>query len=140
MRKPRRHYNCEMGKNLKMNDEVYALRREVMNYVYEAKNLLRGIGVDMPRVDVRITDNTGSYGQAAGMGGMQRNIIWISTMCLNKWNKHVKQVVFHELLHALEGIMHDESCPLMKSHFDHKPLSEKVLVENFLKYFKKGEN
>ena len=125
-----------MGKNLKMNDEVYALRREVMGYLYEAKNLLRAHGVQMPRVDVRITDNTGSYGHAAGMGGMERNIIWISTMCLNKWSKHVRLVVFHELLHAVLGVHHDEKCPLMKSHFDVKPLSNKVIDENFVKYFK----
>ena len=136
MRTTRKNLNCGMGKNLKMNDEVFALRREVMGYLYEAKNLLRAEGIQMPRVEVRITDNTGECGHAAGMGRMGGNIIWISTMCLNKWNKHVRLVVFHELLHAVLGIHHDENCPLMKSHFDVKPLSNKVIDENFVKYFK----
>lgn len=131
----RNNLKCQMGDNLKMNDEVYALRREVMGYLYEAKNLLRSHGVQMPRVEVRITDNTGSTGHAAGMGRMGGNVIWISTMCLNKWSKHVRLVVFHELLHAVLAIKHDEKCPLMKPCFDVKPLSNAVIDENFVKYF-----
>ena len=136
MRTPRKDLKCGMGSNLKMTNEVFALRREVMGYLYEAKNLLRTNGVQMPRVEVRITDNNGERGDAAGMGRMGGNIIWISTMCLSTWNKHVRLVVFHELLHAVLGIHHDEKCPLMKACFDLKPLSNEVIDENFIKYFK----
>lgn len=129
-----------MGNNLKMNDEVYALRREVMGYLYEAKNLLRSKGIQMPRVEVRITDNRGEHGHAAGMGRMGGNVIWISTMCLTKWKNHVRLVVFHELLHAVLGVHHDEKCPLMKSCFALEPLSNEVIDENFVKYFLEEQN
>ena len=137
MRTSKNKLNCEMGNNLTMSDEVFTLRREVIGYIYEAKNLLKGIGIHMPRVEIRITDNNGERGEAIGMGRMGGNIIWISTNCLNKWNKHVREVVFHELLHAVLGIKHDEKCPLMRSRLEMKPLCNKVVDENFLKYFKK---
>jgi len=134
-RKSRKALNCEMGKNLKMNDEVYTMRREVMNYIYDAKNLLRANGVQMPRIEVRITDNSGERGQAAGMGRMGCNIVWISTMCLRKYSKHVRQVTFHEILHAVLATQHDDNCPLMKPFFDMKPLSDAEVDKHFLKYF-----
>ena len=124
-----------MGKNLKMNDEVYAMRREVMNYIYEAKNILRAKGIEMPRIDLRITDNTGKRGEAAGMGRMGCNIVWISTMCLRKYSKHVRQVTFHEILHAVKGTEHDDKCPLMKPFFDMKPLKDEAVTKHFVKYF-----
>jgi hypothetical protein len=48
-----------MGANLKMSNEVFTLRREVMNHIYEAKNLLRNKGIALPRIEIRITDNKG---------------------------------------------------------------------------------
>jgi hypothetical protein len=39
-------------KNKDMNNEVYALRRRVMNFIYEAREL-----AELPRVEVRITDS-----------------------------------------------------------------------------------
>jgi len=134
-RKSRKALNCDMGKNLKMNDEVYAMRREVMNYIYDAKNLLRANGHQLPRIEVRITDNTGKRGHAAGMGRMGCNIVWISTMCLRKWKGHVRQVTFHEILHAVLATQHDDDCPLMKPFFDMKPLSDADVDKHFLKYF-----
>ena len=40
-----------------MNPETYALRRQVMDYIYRAKNLLRKkFGYDLPRQMIRIID------------------------------------------------------------------------------------
>lgn len=126
-----------MGKNLKMSDDVYALRRRVIEHVYDAKNLLRKHGVELPRIEVRVTDNTGECGSALGMGRMGCNIIWISTKCLNIWKLHLKEVVFHEILHAVKAVKHDDSCPLMSPCVGHQPLTDDVLNQNFIKYFDK---
>ena len=122
-----------LGKNLKMSDEVYKLRKEVMSYVYEAKNLLRKHGINMPRVNVRITDNSGESKRALAMGAGY--CIWISLKSVNTWNAHLRDVVFHELLHALKGTQHDEECPLMRSCVNIKPLTQKECQKHFLKYW-----
>jgi hypothetical protein len=66
------------------------------------------------------------------MGG---NVIWISTRCLNDWKLHLKEVVFHEILHAVKAVHHDDSCPLMSPCVGHQPLADDVLRANFVKYF-----
>jgi hypothetical protein len=40
-------------KNFKMNDDVYSLRRKVINMIYEVKNHIK----DLPRVEVRIGES-----------------------------------------------------------------------------------
>jgi len=42
-----------IGKNLKMDDKVYKLRRRVINLIYELKK----IKPDLPRITVRITED-----------------------------------------------------------------------------------
>jgi hypothetical protein len=51
-----------------MSNEVFTLRREVMNHIHEAKNLLRNKGIALPRIEIRITDNKGTCGHALGQG------------------------------------------------------------------------
>jgi hypothetical protein len=131
----RKNKECDMGKNLKMSNEVYALRREVMNYLYEAKNVLRSIGIEIPRVDVRITDNSGH--DALGMGRLRGNIIWISTSSLKKWNTHLRDVVYHELVHAITGFEHDDNCRLMCPCVNLVPLDKDEADILLIKYFKK---
>jgi hypothetical protein len=124
-----------MGNNLKMSNEVYALRREVMNHLYEAKNTLRANGIQMPRVDVRVTDNKGH--DALGMGRLNGNIIWISLSSLKTWKAHLRDVVYHELVHAVTGFEHDDNCRLMCPCVNIKPLSKEEADTLLLKYFKK---
>ena len=132
----RKAQQSTMGNNLKMNDEVYALRREVMGYLYEAKNLLRTNGIDMPRVNVRITDNRGES-EAIGQARLSDvKIIWISTAALTTWKPQLREVVYHELVHTLTGYLHDDNCPLMSPCVNLKPLPKKRLEKAFLKYFK----
>ena len=86
--------------NKTMNTEVYKMRRSVMNFIYEAKKL----APELPRIDVRITDN---HKDIAGMGRIGHKIIWITEkFTINRG------VVFHEILHAI-GQDHIKNCPLM---------------------------
>ena len=125
-----------MGNNLKMSNEVYVLRREVMNHLYEAKNTLRANGIEMPRVDVRVTDNEGDN-NAIGMARLNGNIIWISLSSLKTWKIHLRTVVYHELVHAVTGFGHDDNCKLMCPCVNIKPLSKEEADTLLLKYFKK---
>lgn len=113
-------------KNKDMNQGTYNLRREVMKYIYEAKELLGG---NMPRITVRVTDNDK---KVLAYATFHTNTIWISEQAVTKYD--LRQIVFHELVHTLTGFGHDENCPLMKSK--HSPLSKELCNELFLKYVK----
>lgn len=126
-----------MGTNLKMSDDVYALRREVMGYIYDAKNLLRNNGIQLPRVTVRITDNDGDSSRALGMARLNDNIIWISKNALTKYKANLREIVYHEIVHAVTGFAHDDNCKLMSPCCNIKPLSREVADNLFLKYFNK---
>lgn len=52
----------KLVKNKNMNNEVYKLRRKVINIIYDLKKDL-----DLPRIIVRITDNNGNI---LGVGTM----------------------------------------------------------------------
>jgi len=90
-------------KNLKMNKDTYALRRKVIDLIYEIKRFVP----DLPRIEVRITEsNRHTLGEAA----LNDRKIWIpdeviSAGCL-------REVVYHEVLHAVYGTPHSD-CPLM---------------------------
>ena len=122
-----------MGKNLKMNDDVYTLRRKVIDEIYVAKNLLRQHGIELPRLDVRITDNSGC--NALGMARLNQNIIWISKDGLNYYGK-LREIVFHEIVHAVTGFEHDTNCVLMCPCCSITKLDENLLNQTFIKYFK----
>lgn len=93
-------------RNLKMDSSVYALRRKVMGYIYEAKNLLDG---NMERVDVRITETDRQ--ETLGVARMNDKILWIPNDKVD--HPQLRATVFHELLHTLKGIPHVDGCPLM---------------------------
>ena len=57
--------------NFKMDNEVYKQRRQVMNIIYEIKN----IGLNIPRIDVRIGEDKSC--NVLGKGRLNDNIIWI---------------------------------------------------------------
>ena len=121
----------EWGKNMDMSPEVFAMRRKVMEYLYEAKALLRANGIEMPRVEVRIAKST----KFAGLGRLGGNIIWIEPSTLKYSELKIRHIVFHEIVHAVTGFMHDDDCPLMHPKFPHKIESMKEMNEAFLKYF-----
>ena len=121
-------------KNKKMNEDVYAERRIVMEYIYKAKNLLKKHGIAMARVDVRIATREAGE-NAVGKARMRDNIIWMPSDYLR--SRFTYQVVLHELCHALWGIEHNNDCLLMHPNVQYT-LSNKKAEELFLEYAKKN--
>jgi len=106
-----------------MSPAVYALRRQVIDLIYEAKKLVP----DLPRIEVRVTENHDSI---LGMAYMERNIIHITERSVAS-----RSVVFHEILHAVYGTEHDETCPLMASILK-KELKPALCDQLFVKHAK----
>jgi hypothetical protein len=93
-------------KNKTMNAEVYALRRRVIALVYAAKGLVP----NLPRVEVRITEDGGN---TLGVARMGKNVVWITESAITRDDVGLRALVFHELLHAVYATKHDDACPLM---------------------------
>jgi len=106
----RKSFKAPRHTNREMNDETYALRRKVMGFVYEAREVL---GEAFKRVDIRITDcdREGRLGEAK-MGDC---IIWIPAATIEKAKRDldIRHVVFHEIAHAIFAAPHNEGCMLM---------------------------
>jgi hypothetical protein len=90
-------------RNKTMNADVYALRREVIALVYQAKALLPAGW--LPRITVRITDD---HDRLLGCAEVGKCVIWITESYVAS-----RHVVFHEILHAAFGQQHVAGCPLM---------------------------
>lgn len=118
--------------NKKMNEGVYKQRREVIDLIYKAKKLLRSVGIEMPRIDVRITTKQPEV-TAIGVAQMNGNYIWIPETSLGK--TYLYQVVLHELCHAIWGIEHDKSCKLMHTNLQ-TDLTTEMAEELFINYAK----
>lgn len=125
------HTVCSQLKNKTMNDEVYKLRRKVMGFIYEAKELVP----DMPRVEVRITDN--HEDRILAMGRLGSFVIWISERVLSMSDDSIRCVVYHEILHNY-GHEHNNRCSLMGAY--HKELSKEEAQKLFVKWVKKSNN
>ena len=113
--------------NKRMDDGVYKLRREVMTLIYEIKTL-----VDLPRVEIRITDN---HPCTLGQARMRDCQIWITEGAITNSRYDLRCIVYHEVLHAVYGVGHDDKCPLM--HPVHKPISKAECQRIFKKYVNK---
>ncbi len=96
-------------KNFKMNDAVYKLRRQVINLIYEAKKEIK----DLPRIEVRIGEARKK--NVLGVAMLKDCKIWITDDAINMGDDALRNVVFHEIVHAVTGFGHDEKCPLMQS-------------------------
>ena len=96
-------------KNFKMNDAVYKLRRQVINLIYEAKKEIK----DLPRIEVRIGEARKK--NVLGVAMLKDYKIWITDDAINMGEDVLRNVVFHEIVHAVTGFGHDEKCPLMQS-------------------------
>jgi len=121
--------NTKKIKNFKMNDEVYKLRRQVINLIYEAKNYR----IDLPRIDVRIGTAKKGHEQILGVGRMSDKKIWITEKAINHSTNYLRHVVFHEIGHAVFGLNHREDCPLMCSELD-KPVTKKQALSILKEY------
>lgn len=108
------------GKNKNMNNETYALRRRVMDLIYEVKGT-----VDMERVNVRIIEeNCGCKKHVVGVAQTHNKAIYIPESTINMGDDYLRNVVIHELGHAMFDLRHDESCPIMSKCMPKTPLTK----------------
>ena len=141
----RRRFETGNHTNKKMDRDgkVYALRRQVMDYIYRAKRLLEANLPDYiwNRIDIRITDLTPEavIQRILGTARVRDYIIWIPQSTLEGgYKNHLHQIVFHEILHAAFGVEHDESCQLMAPLVTKEPLDPKTVDDLFLMYVKRS--
>lgn len=123
MRRPRT--TTKKLKNLKMDQDVYVLRRRVIDLIYELKR-----DIDLPRIEVRITE---SHKEILGVGTVSGRVIWITLETALSDYKTFFHVVCHELGHAVFGLRHDETCPLMASQVNPYKLCNKETAIKILK-------
>ena len=113
-----------------MNDEVYKLRRQIIDLIYEAKNG----GVNLPRIEVRVGEQSSSkHKNVLGCAKMSGNQMWITKDAIDLGSDILRNIVFHEIAHAVYGTQHDESCPLMQSALN-TVLNKEDCLKHLLKY------
>ena len=116
-------------KNKKMNPETYALKSQVVNLIREAK---RG-GARLPWIRVIIGDQTSNHKDVLGCAVIKGNKMWITEEAINLGTDTLRNIVFHEIAHAVFGTQHDESCPLMQSALN-TILNKEDCLKHLLKY------
>ena len=116
-------------KNKKMNPETYALKTQVVNLIREAK---RG-GARLPWIRVIIGDQTSNHKDVLGGAVIKGDKMWITEEAINLGTDTLRNIVFHEIAHAVYGTQHDESCPLMQSALN-TILNKEDCLKHLLKY------
>ena len=118
-------------KNFDMNDNTYKLRRKVINLIYEVKKQFK----TLPRIEVRIGEARNH--NVLGVAQLNDKKIWITKRAIDMSQDALRNVVFHEIVHAVTGFGHDEKCPLMKSSLDGYLLNKNECMTYLKKYIKK---
>jgi len=143
--KSHKHKGKEYAKNRESNEETHELRRTVMKYIYDAKNLVKKeLGYDQPRVNMRVVDWSPErvilQNALACATGYGTGVILIpkATISGSKWERHLKSIVYHEILHATYCVEHDETSPLMHPNISWKPLEGEELDRLFIDHVKKS--
>ena len=114
--------------NFKMNDKVYALRRQVINLIYEVK---KEVKKDLPRIDVRIGEPRNH--RTLGVAALKDCKIWITKDAIDMGEDALRNIVFHEIVHAVTGFGHDDSCSLMQPTLK-TILNKKMALAKIKKY------
>ena len=120
--------------NFKMTDEVYKLKRKVINILYELKNN----GFNIPRIDVRIGQHNDC--QVLGVARLNNNIIWITEKAIDKKENEFYHTVLHELLHTIYGCEHDNKCHIMTPYQPKVVYNKNKLLKIFKNYYNKYNN
>lgn len=115
--------------NYKMDNRVYQLRRKVIDMIYEVKNEIKSL----PRIDVRIGKHDCS--KVLATAALNKNIMWVTEDAIDQGEDRLRNTVYHELVHAVTGFGHDESCPLMESKANHV-LNKQECMQALKKYIK----
>jgi hypothetical protein len=140
------------GRERDMNPETYELRRQVMGYIYEAKNLLKKtLNYDLPRQRIRIIDidpkvfiaNEGRYEPSSMLGCATYggNDIYIPARTITE-GFNVKKTTYHEILHSAFCVGHDNNSLLMSGVWNPagQKLSSEELDRLFIEHVKKALN
>ena len=112
-----------------MNDDVYKLRTQVINLIREAK---RG-GVNLPRIAVRIGEQKAKHKNVLGIATMNGNQMWITKDAIDLGLDVLRNVVFHEIGHAVFNLEHNNKCPLMESR-QNTVLNKEDCLKHLIKY------
>ena len=115
--------------NRPMNKETYALRTTVINLIREAKIG----GAKLPWIGVRIGTQTSNHKNVLGCAIMQGDRLWITEDAISLGTDTLRNIVFHEIAHAVFGTQHDESCPLMSAELG-TILNKEDCLKHLLKY------
>ena len=115
--------------NRPMNKETYALRTTVINLIREAKIG----GAKLPWIGVRIGNQTSNHKNVLGCAIMQGDRLWITEDAISLGTDTLRNIVFHEIAHAVYGTEHDEKCPLMQSALN-TILNKEDCLKHLLKY------
>ena len=119
-------------KNFKMNDNTYKMRRQVINLIYEVKKEF----LSFPRIEVRIGEARDH--NVLGVAKLSKKQIWITDRILKMSEDALRNVVFHEVVHAVTGFGHDDKCPLMKPTLDGYLLNKNQCMKYLKSYIKYG--
>mgnify|MGYP007072427941 CR=1 FL=1 len=119
-------------KNFKMDAEVYKKRRQVIDLVYEIKKEIKSL----PRIEVRIGEARDH--NVLGVAQLKDKKIWITKRAVDMSQDALRNIVYHEIVHAVTGFGHDEKCPLMKSTMDGYLLNKKQCMKYLKKYIKEN--
>jgi len=112
-----------------MSPETYGLKTQVVNLIREAK---RG-GARLPWIRVIIGDQTSNHKNVLGCAVIKGDKMWITEDAINLGTDTLRNIVFHEIAHAVYGTEHDESCPLMQSALN-TILNKEDCLKHLLKY------
>ena len=130
------------AKMMKMDQDVYQMRRKVMDVIYEVKKN----GYKLPRVEVRIVEE--GQENIMGYAYLNQNIVHIKREWINSESTtdfigfdtgstnedRLTHLVLHEIVHAVTGFHHEEKCYLMNPIVPNNVNVEKSW-EAFSKYF-----
>lgn len=116
-------------KNKEMNKNTYAQRRKVMNMIYLLKE-----HIDLPRIEVRVTENHDKW---LGMGvlGGKGIVIWITEFGTELRDSSLLHLVAHEIGHSVFKLRHSDDCPLMKQGLS---MNSPASLETIIKVLKKA--
>jgi len=117
-------------KNFDMNDNTYKMRRQVIDMLYEIKREVE----NFPRIEVRIGEARNH--NVLGVAQLKDKKIWITKRAVDMSEDALRNIVYHEVVHAVTGFGHDDKCPLMKPTLDGYLLNKNQCMEYLKKYLK----
>ena len=113
-----------------MNNETYKLRHKVVTLLYEIKREVK----NFPRIEVRIGEARNH--NVLGVAQLKDKKIWITKRAVDMSEDALRNIVYHEVVHAVTGFGHDDLCPLMKPTLDGYLLNKNQCMEYLKKYLK----